>query len=59
MKNKNTKLRLLSGFTLIEMLIYVALMTTVMLVIVQSLIVVLKSNRNSFAEVNLKCRSNI
>lgn len=54
MKNKNTKLRLLSGFTLIEMLIYVALMTTVMLVIVQSLIVVLKSNRNSFAEVNLR-----
>ncbi|MFH1455081.1 MAG: prepilin-type N-terminal cleavage/methylation domain-containing protein [bacterium] len=42
------------GFTLVEMLIYVALMTLITLVIVQALIVVLKSNRGSFAEVNLR-----
>jgi len=43
-----------AGFTLVEMLIYVALMTVITLIIVQSLIVVLKSNRGSFAEVNLR-----
>jgi len=42
------------GFTLIEMLIYVALMTTVTLIMVQSLVVVLKSNRSSFAEANIR-----
>jgi len=42
------------GFTLVEMMIYVALMTIITLVVVQSLMVVLKSNRISFAEVNLR-----
>jgi Tfp pilus assembly protein PilE len=42
------------GFTLVEMIIYLALMTIITLVVVQSLIVVLKSNRSSFAEANLR-----
>ena len=42
------------GFTLVEMTIYVGLMATLTLAITQSLIVVLKSNRGSFAEVNLR-----
>jgi type II secretory pathway pseudopilin PulG len=43
-----------SAFTLVEMMIYVALMALIALVVVQSLIVVLKSNRGSFAEINLR-----
>ncbi len=42
------------GFTMVEMLVYLALMTIITLTVVQSLIVVLKSNRTSFAEVNLR-----
>lgn len=42
------------GFTLVEMMIYVALMALIVIVIVQSLTVVLKSNRESFAEVNIR-----
>ena len=42
------------GFTLIEMLIYVGLMAVITLVIAQSLIVVLRSNRTSFAEINIR-----
>lgn len=42
------------GFTLVEMLVYVALMTSISLIVVQSVVVVLKSNRTSFAEANLR-----
>lgn len=49
-KNKIRKF----GFTLAEMLIYVALMSVITLVIVQSLTVILKSNRGSFADINLR-----
>ncbi len=47
-KQKNT------GFTLVEMLVYLALMTVITLAVVQSVVVVLKSNRNSFAEINIR-----
>ena len=50
----NYKKNNIVGFTLIEMLIYVALMTIITIVIVQALIVVLKSNKGSFAEVNIR-----
>jgi competence protein ComGC len=43
-----------SGFTLIEMLIYIALMTLIITVVTQTLIVVLKSNRSSFIEINIR-----
>jgi type II secretory pathway pseudopilin PulG len=43
-----------TGFTLVEMLVYIALMTTITLVLVQSLVTVLKSNRSSFADINLR-----
>ena len=42
------------AFTLVEMLIYVGLMAVITLVIVQSLTVILKSNRGSFADINLR-----
>lgn len=42
------------AFTLVEMLIYVGLMTVITLVIVQSLTIILKSNRGSFADINLR-----
>ena len=42
------------AFTLVEMLIYIALMAVITLIVVQSLITVLKSNRGSFAEVNIR-----
>jgi prepilin-type N-terminal cleavage/methylation domain-containing protein len=48
-KNNKTK-----GFTLVEMIIYLAIMTVLTLVITQSLVVVLKSNRDSFAEISLR-----
>jgi len=48
-KQKNTQ-----GFTLVEMMIYLALMTVIAVVIVQSIVVVLKSNRSGFAESNLR-----
>ncbi|MFA5651769.1 MAG: prepilin-type N-terminal cleavage/methylation domain-containing protein [Candidatus Paceibacterota bacterium] len=54
MNNKIIKQNNNLGFTLVEMMIYVALMTIITLVVVQSLIVVLKSNRTSFAEINLR-----
>lgn len=43
-----------SGFTLVEMIIYLALMTIITITMVQSLVVVLKSNRDSFADLNLR-----
>jgi competence protein ComGC len=43
-----------TGFTLVEMLIYVALMTIITIIIVQVLMVVLKSNKISFAEINIR-----
>ena len=48
-KKQNNK-----GFTLVEMLIYVALMAIITLAVSQSLVVVLKSNRTSFAEMNIR-----
>lgn len=42
------------GFTLVEMLVYLSIMTVITLVIVQSLAVVLKSNRGAFADVNIR-----
>ena len=42
------------GFTLIEMLIYISLMVIITLVVTQSIIVVLKSNRASFADINIR-----
>jgi len=44
----------IKGFTLVEMMIYLALMTVIAVVIVQSIVVVLKSNRKGFAESNLR-----
>ena len=49
--NKNKKNR---GFTLTEMIVYLAIMTIITLALVQSLVVVMKSNRGSFADVNLR-----
>ena len=43
-----------SGFTLVEMMIYISLMTIITLILVQSLVAVLKSNRTSFAEINIR-----
>lgn len=43
-----------NGFTLVEMLVYLAIMIVITLVITQSLMVVLKSNRDSFAEISLR-----
>jgi len=42
------------GFTLVEMLMYVALMALIIIIIVQSMVLVLKSNRTSFAKINLR-----
>jgi len=42
------------GFTLIEMLVYISIMTVITLVLTQSLTVVLKSNRASFSDSNLR-----
>jgi len=42
------------GFTLVEILIYLALMVTIALAVSQSLIAVLKSNRSAFADINLR-----
>lgn len=43
-----------NGFTLIEMVVYIALMTVILLAIIQSLITVLKSGQISFAEINIR-----
>jgi type II secretory pathway pseudopilin PulG len=43
-----------SGFTLVEMIMYLSLMAIITLVIVQSLVAVLKSNRGAFADINLR-----
>jgi len=43
-----------TGFTLVEMLIYLAIMVVVAVALIQSYIVVFKSNRSSFAENNLR-----
>ena len=48
-KNQNN-----NGFTLIEMMIYLSLMTLITLVVIQSMVVVLRSNRNSFADTNIR-----
>lgn len=42
------------GFTLVEMILYLALMSIIALIIVQSLVAVLKSNRGAFADINLR-----
>jgi competence protein ComGF len=47
-KNAFFKSKSTSGFSLIEMLVYLALMTMISVVIVQSIVVVLKSNKESF-----------
>ena len=52
--NKKTMPKLVSGFTLVEMVIYVALMAIITIAVTQSLVAVLKSNRTSFAEINLR-----
>jgi competence protein ComGC len=49
-KKQNKK----TGFTLVEMIIYIALMTTISLVMVEALMVVLRSNKNSFTEINIR-----
>ena len=54
MFRKNKKLNLNQGFTLIEMMIYLFLMTLITIVVVQSLVIVLKSNRGAFAESNIR-----
>ncbi len=51
---KKIKQQKIQGFTLVEMMIYLALMTVIAVVIVQSIVVVLKSNRKGFAESNLR-----
>ena len=51
---KKIKQKNIQGFTLVEMMIYLALMTVIAVVIVQSIVVVLKSNRKGFAESNLR-----
>lgn len=53
-RRASRKIILMKGFTLVEMMIYIALMTVITMIITQSLIVVLKSNRTSFAEINLR-----
>ncbi len=44
---KNIKKR---GFSLVEMIVYLAIMTIITITLVQSFIVVLKSNKNSFID---------
>ncbi len=51
---KKIKQKKIQGFTLVEMMIYLALMTIIAVVIVQSIVIVLKSNRKGFAESNLR-----
>lgn len=53
-KNIYGKNKFCFGFTLVEMLIYIALMTLITLVMVQSFILVLKANRTSITEVNIR-----
>lgn len=48
-KNTNKK-----GFTLVEMLIYLFIMTIISIALIQSLIIVFKSNRASFADANIR-----
>ena len=43
-----------SAFTLIEMLIYVSLMALISLIVAQSVVIVLKSNKDAFAEINIR-----
>jgi Tfp pilus assembly protein PilE len=47
-------LRAKSGFTLVEMIIYLFIMTIISIAIMQSIVIVLKSNRVSFADANLR-----
>jgi len=48
---KNTARR---GFTLVEMIIYLAIMTVITVALVRSLVVVFASNRASFADSNIR-----
>ena len=48
-KNKN-----MHGFTLVEMIIYLAIMTVVTIAMVRALVVVFSSNRASFADSNIR-----
>jgi prepilin-type N-terminal cleavage/methylation domain-containing protein len=52
--NKNKKVSLKNGFTLVEMLVYLAIMVVITLALVQSIIVVVKSNKQSFVVNNIK-----
>ncbi len=42
------------GFTLVEMLIYLVIMTVIMVALVRSLVIVFSSNRASFVDSNLR-----
>lgn len=42
------------AFTLIEMMIYISLMTIISLIMVEALMIVLKSNKSSFTEINIR-----
>jgi hypothetical protein len=48
--SKRKKAKLLMGFSLVEMLVYLGTMVVITITLVQSFIVVLKSNRVSFAD---------
>lgn len=55
MKFKNLKInKKNSGFTLVEMIIYIAIMTVITIALVRSLMVVFNSNRASFADSNIR-----
>lgn len=42
------------GFTLVEMIIYLAIMTVITIALIRSLVIVLNSNRASFADSNIR-----
>ena len=42
------------AFTLIEMIIYISLMTIISLIMVEALMIVLRSNKTSFTEINIR-----
>lgn len=54
MKFKNLKIKNKNGFTLVEMVIYLAIMIVITIALVRSLVIVFNSNRTSFADSNLR-----
>jgi len=58
MKNKpeNEKFlpNIFGGFSLIEMIVYIAIMTIIVTTFIQSFVVILKSNKNAFADMNIR-----